>query len=630
MPVQFNFRLDAERTQSSRALAARARLLSAALTVCLICLPDSAAAQQGLKKSADLSKNTNWFPRVYQPYQVQKISQIDLANSESLSRLINNGKLRISLSQLRTAVNDNNLDIVSTNNAALYAQTDLLRVKGGGAPRGGAGVSIPSSLFSGAIGAGVGNAGGLGGFGGVGGITGGAGQAFGFARGTYDPSLSIGFSVDRTTSPLNSVVVSGLPEVTTHSTALQTRYSQAFTTGSSLSVSFNNMRQESTQRFLRFNPDFVSRLSISVTQQLLSGFGRAVGRRFLEVAKNETEIVKEVVRLQVNTTLAQAQGTYWDLVAARENVRVAEQSLAVARRLHEDNKAREEIGTASGLDVVTAESEVAARLRDLATAQAALQMREVDLKNAVSKNLNGLLNSVRIEPTDPLPEPKESDIPKIDEALATAFENRSELRQAEGYLLTQDMAIRYAKDTLKPTLLAFANFNSSGLHGDRTFQDANGAPIVFPGGFSQAFRQVRSWSYPEYAVGISFSLNLGNRSAKADLYRAKLEKQQTETSMQRTRNSIALEVRKAVIGLVQSKARVEAAHKAVELSGQALSAEETKLLEGASIPYEVIRRQRDYLSAQFAEVQARTAYAKALVERDRALGILEPAQRKDD
>ena len=193
----------------------------------------------------------------------------------------------------------------------------------------------------------------------------------------------------------------------------------------------------------------------ALPNNLLSGFGTAIGRRFLDVAKNETQMVKEVVRLQVNTTLAQAQSTYWDLVAARENVRVAEQSLAVAQRLHEDNKTREEIGTASGLDVVTAESEVAARQRDLATAQAALQMREVDLKNVISKNLAELLSSVQIEPTDALPDPKDSDIPKLEDALTTAFSNRSEIRQAEANLLTQDIAIEYGKDLAQAELAGF-------------------------------------------------------------------------------------------------------------------------------------------------------------------------------
>ncbi len=579
---------------------------------------------QGLGSGTDFSRNPEWFPRLYKPYVATRVPRIQLTNSENLRQMIRGGKLQISLVQLKTAVSENNLDILSSSNSSFYAQTDMLRVKGGGAPRGGAGVQIPSSLFAGAIGAGVGGSGGLGGFGSAGGITGGARQVYGYARGSYDPSLAIGFSVDRTNSPLNSVVVSGLPEVLTKSTALQARYSQAFATGSSVSISFNNMRQSSDQLHLLYNPNFVSQFSMSFTQNLLSGFGLAVGRRFIEVAEDEENIVKESVRLQVNTTMSPAQNTYWDLVAARDNVRVAEESLAVAQRLMDDNKKREEIGTASGLDVVTAESEVAARQRDLVTAQTILQTREVDLKSIISKELTEILDSVQIEPSDNLPRPNDSDIPKVSDALAIAMSNRPELKQAEVNLRIQDIAIRYEKDLLKPTLLFFANFNSSGLYGNRVIEDPSGASIVLPGGISQAFRQVRSWSYPEYAVGFSFSINLRNRAAEADNYRAKLEKQQTETSLQRMRNNIALEIRKAVIGLVQAKAQVEAAQKAAQLSGEALSAEEAKLLEGTSIPYEVIRRQRDYRSARFAEVQSRANYAKALVERDRAMGILEP------
>jgi outer membrane protein TolC len=581
-------------------------------------------AQPGLEMNADLSKNPEWFPRFYKPYQATRIPEVGFQNSENLLQLTGGGKLRISLSQLKTAVRENNLDILSSNTTARYAQTDMLRVKGGGAPRGGAGVQIPSSLFAGAIGAGIGSAGGLGSFGSAGGITGGARQVFGASRGSLDPSLSLGFSIDRTDSPLNSTVVSGLPEVVSNSTAFQARFSQAFTTGSSLSIAFNNMRQNSTQERLVYNPDFVSQLSISLTQNLLSGFGRTVNRRFLEVAENETRIMREIVRLQVNTTLAQAQNTYWDLVAARDSVRVAEQSLAVARQFLGDVKTKEEIGTASGLDVLTAELEVAARQRDLATAEAALQMREVDLKNAISRNLADLVNSFQIEPTDALPEPKDSDIPKLSDALATAMGNRSEILQSEINLLTQDIAIRYVNNLLRPSLLIFANFGSSGLYGNRLAADAQGASMMLPGGISQAWRQVRNWRYPEYAIGFSFSVNIHNRAIQADAYRAKLERQQTETGLQGARNAIALEVRKAAIGLDQSRARVEAAHKAAELSRQVSAAEEAKLLEGASTPYDVIRRQRDLLSAQYAEVQARANYAKALVELDRATGVLEP------
>jgi outer membrane protein len=565
----------------------------------------------------DYSSNPEWFPRIYKAYVMRKVPEVQLANSASLFQLIHDGKLQISLAGLNKAVNDNNLDIMSSRNSSRYAETDMLRAKGGGAPRGGAGVQIPTSLFAGTIGSGVGGAGGLGGFGSVGGISGGGRQVTGFPRGSYDPSISFGFSRDHTTSPLNSIVVSGLPQVANGSTALQTRYSQAFTDGSSLSVSFNNMRQNSTQRFLLYNPDFISILSISFTHQLLNGGGRDIGRRFIDVAKNESKVMSEMVRAQVNTSLAQAQTTYWNLVAARQNVRVAEESLSVAKRLADDNRKREEIGTVSGLDVVTADSEVASRERNLVTAQAALQMSEVDLKNVISKNLSEIVGNVQIEPTDALPDPKDSDIPKLNDALATATASRSEIRQGEVNISTQEIAIKYEKNLLKPSLLVFANFNSSGLYGNRLV-----GGVLFPGGLAQSWRQVRRWTYPEYSFGISFSMEIHNSAALADNYRTKREKQQTEMVLQRTKNSIALEVRKAIIGLVQSKAQVEAAHKAVQLSKQTLDAEEIKLMEGASIPYEVIRRQRDYSAARFAEVQAKANYAKALVERDRSMGLL--------
>ncbi len=587
------------------------------------CWAMPAEAEKNSQNPPDYSQNPAWFPSIFNPYKMRKVPEVQLANSPSLSQLIQGGKLEISLAQLRTVVRENNLDVLASSNSSQYAQTDILRAKGGGAPRGGAGVQIPSSLFAGAIGAGVGGGGGLGGFGSAGGITGGARQVTARARGTFDPNIDMGFSVDRTVSPLNSIRVSGLPETTTSSTAFQARYSQAFTSGTSISLAFNNMRQSSTQLYLLYNPDFVSNFTFTVTQSLLNGFGKDVNGRFLEVAKVESSIMQEGVRAQLNSTLASTMNIYWDLVAARENVRVAEETLAVATRLYEENQKREEIGTLSYLDVITAESEVAARQRDLVVAQTTLQMREADLKNAISRQVDPVLAAAGVEPTDPLPDPKDTAVVKLDDALSTAMKNRSEIRQGDSNLLIQDLAVRYERTLLKPSLLVFGQFASSGLSGNRLIVIPQGNYSVFPGGISQAFRQLRDWTYPEWAVGFSFSINLRNRAAEADCYRAKLERQQTETTLQRTRNSIALEVRKALIALVQNKAQVEAAHKAVQLSGETLAAEEAKLLEGASIPYEVIRRQRDFRSAQLAEVQARVDYAKALVELDRSMGILD-------
>lgn len=555
------------------------------------------------------------------------VPALKLQNSERVLNLIRDGKLRLSLADLSAVVRENNLDILSAVYGNAFAETDILRAKGGGAPRGGTGILIPSSLFSGAIGAGVGSTGGLSGGGGAGGISGGARAVTVRPAGSFDPSIILNFSIDHTASPLNTIRVSGIPNVITSTTALQTRYVQAFTTGTSISISFNNQRQGSNQEFLRFNPSFISSFSFSFTQQLLNGFGWAVNRRFLDVANNGRQIAEETFRLQVNTTLAQARSLYWDLVAARDDVRAAEKSLAVARQLYEDNKARLEIGTVAGIDVVTTESEVAARTRDLVIAQTSFQMSQEQIKTVLSRELDPALASAAIEATDPLPDPKDLDLPRVADALAAAMRNRPEIHQAEGNLLNQAIAIKYSRNQLKPTLTVFGLYSGSGLYGDSVISDpAGGPPIRLPGGITQALHQTFAANFPEYAFGFSFTIPLRNRSAQADNMRARLEERQAESALQGTRNSIALEVRQAVIGLVQAKAQVEAAHKTVDLTDKLLKAEEEKLLSGLSTPYDVIRIQRDLLVAQLSEVQAGAGYAKALVELDRSTGVLDGKQ----
>ena len=254
-------------------------------------------------------------------------------------------------------------------------------------------------------------------------------------------------------------------------------------------------------------------------------------------------------------------------------------------------------------------------------AQTDFQTRELALKVQFSKRVDSELAAARIETADPLPEPKDADIPRLADALALARQNRPDLRQAERSLANQDVVVRFTRSSLRPTLVAFGFFASSGLSGNRIIADpAGGPPIVIPGGITQAFNQVGRLAYPEYAAGFTLTIPIKNRSAQADNVRARLEERQLETSTQQTRARIDLEVRNAIIGLMQTKARVEAAHKAAELASRLLDAEQRKMREGVSTPYAVIQLQRDFISAQRVEVQARVDYAKALVEMTRSTG----------
>ena len=194
--------------------------------------------------------------------------------------------------------------------------------------------------------------------------------------------------------------------------------------------------------------------------------------------------------------------------------------------------------------------------------------------------------------------------PGFEDALAAAMRNSPEIARAEGGILNQQIVTKFTQNNLKPSLSIFGVL----------------AGASRAGALGNALGQVPRLRYPEYAFGFALTIPILNRSAQADDLRARLELRQAETSLQRTRNQVQLDVRNALIVLLQAKAQAEAARKALELSRRTLDAEEKKLQAGVSTPYNVIRMQRDVEAAQFAEVTAQATYAKARVNLDLVTG----------
>ncbi len=584
--------------------------------VCAQTAPAEATATDstsGLQKGfvANYGQSPGWFPNFWRPYLPQPVPRPVLENSPRLPALIHNGKLELSVADAVALTLENNLDIVVQRYVMAFSQTDILRTKSGQAARGFTGALLPGELNSGAIGAGVTSSGSTGGTGNAGGITGGGGAVSIGAAGAFDPSVSFGFSWDRVTSPLNSVVVSGIPTTTSYATSLSASYAQLFTNGASYSVSFSGLRQSTTQKNTLFNPDVTSRLSIGFNQPLLNGAGRLPNERFMLVARTNQRTAEEVLRLQVINSVAQLENAYWDLAASQRNVGVAQESLKASQELLSESQKQFEIGTMSRLDVVTAESQAASSQRDLIVAQTALEQQQTTFKQLISKISDPALDAAATVLTDQLPEPLDSDLPPLQEALSQAFANRAELREAHYNLSNQDVAIRYTENNLLPSTALFGLYASSGLQGNTA---------LVTGGAAGSLAQSFGAAYPETATGLSFSAAIRNRSAQADNLRAQMERNQLEIGLQNTHNQVAVQVRQARINLIQGKAQVEAAHVAVRLAQVTLDAEHKKWDAGLTTAYNLILRERDLVAAQYAEVQAVATYAKSLVAIDQALG----------
>lgn len=574
------------------------------------------------------------FPNILSPYSFRYVPELRMSNSERIHSLTREGKLYLSLEDAIALSLENNLDIALSRYSLAYAQTDILRTKAGGAFRG-----INPGLFGGvtAFAGGGGGGGGGGGTGGAGGFSGGGGATNIGSVGCCDPFAGFNFSWDRSTSPLNNATLTGVSQLIQQTSRYSGFVGQGFLTGTSVLFALNGFRQSTSGRNNLFNPDVPTGMTFGINQRLLNGFGYRANSKFIRIAKNDLRFADSTFRQQVMSTVTQISNLYWDLVSFLQNVSVSEKSLGLAQKTLSDNKRQVEIGTLAPIEVVRAESEVAARQQELIIAQTSAQQQQEVLKTALSKHVDSDLAAAEIVPTDKLPEPRQDDIPPLNEALLEAVKSRPEIEQADLNIRNQEITIQQARNSLLPTLDVFASYVPTGLSGNQLSCPSTSPfnsttqlctpsggqpfpPTLVSAGLFQSLSQTFHGNFPDYSFGVTLSIPIRNRQGQADAAVALLQQRQLRMQQQQRVNQVEQDVRNANIAVTQARAQIEAARKAVALATQTLDAEQKKFQLGESTVFLVIQAQRDLATAEGNRVKAYSAYSKALTQFGQATG----------
>ncbi|MFY9561450.1 MAG: TolC family protein [Terriglobales bacterium] len=575
----------------------------------------------------DYSQPRSHFPNPIGPYRPRTVAAPGLANTGRFEQLMRDGKLYISMNDAIALALENNLDIAIARYNLNIADTDIWRAKAGAATRG-----VNTGIVQGTpggTGAGVGS---TSTGGGAGGTTTGAGGAGAGTSGlvtsttgvgapvpSFDPILTGTLSFEQNRSQNASSISNPFTDV--HSAVWDFGYQQGFHWGTNLSVGFNNNRLTSTSPFVsNYSPQLTSNLRASITQPLLAGFGFLPNTRFIRIAKNNREISDVAFRLQVITTVNQIQNIYWDVVNAYENVKVQQDSLALAQKTLSDNQKQVEIGTLAPIEVVRARSVVATNQQSLIVAQTNLQLQQLLVKNALSRTLvDPVLADAEVIPTDTMSVPENEPVIPTQDLVNQALAHRAELAESRIDLTNRDINTRSAKNALLPTLNLFAFYGGSGLGGDPSPFCLQNCPTKSIS-YGDALSQLVDSTAVDKGVGLQLNIPLRTRAAQADQVRAELEYRQAQMRLQQQENQIRIEVRNAQFSVQQNRASVEAARAAVELGKQSLDAEQKKYALGASTTTLVLQAERDQTQAQSNLVSANSAYEKARVELDRATG----------
>ncbi|MDR3739111.1 MAG: TolC family protein [Terracidiphilus sp.] len=560
-------------------------------------------------------------------YRGETVAPPSLANSGRLQALVRDGKLYLSLRDAIDLALENNLDLVIARYNLPIAQTDLLRTAAGGSVRG-----VNTGVVSGTPG-GAGTGGGTGT--GAGGTSSGAGGAGAGASGivsstlgtgtsisSYDPIISAKAYNDHTSQQLTNFQVEGVSLYKYNTSAATVSYDQAFPTGTAMEVTWANSRQTTNGKYDFFSPSYSSSMQVYVQQPLLAGFGLGPNLRFLRIARTNQKISDIAFRAQVIATVTQVCEIYWDLVSAYDNERVSERSVAFAQDTLDKSRKQLELQAIPEMDVLKAEGELATREQDLTVARTNLELQELYMKNAITRELaDPILEEMPVVPTDHTGTEVASMSEPVQAMIARALKDRTELQESTLDLENRELSRKTARNALLPSVDLYGFYVGTGAGGSRNpkYYDSTTSSDLSTT-FGGVMGDALSATAPEYRVGVSVNIPLRNRTAKADQYRTELEYRQSQVYLEEQKKRIRIEVRNARYAVEQGAARVDSARKARDLAAKTLDIMQKEQELGAGSNQQTLGAEHDLAVAESALVAAETAYEKARIEVRRATG----------
>jgi outer membrane protein len=428
--------------------------------------------------------------------------------------------------------------------------------------------------------------------------------------GIYDPALSGGISYTDSTQP-SAQRTEGVPELASKNGGFQLRLEQLVPYGGRASVELQGGRNETNSQNSLLNPVYQGGQTLRFTQPLLRGFGKLPTEQGIVRARFSEGRARQGFLLQLMTVIQNVERGYWDLVEARNQLEVAKEALRLAQVLHDQNKIRVEVGTVAPLELTQSKAGIATREEGIIRAEAAIGDAEDQLRQLLNLEAGELWSLPIVPKTTPDGDRVEVE---LEEALGLAVENRPEMASQRIALESLKLEAQLAQDRTRPELNAGVTYALSGLSG------SGQPPLTIDGDFSDVGEQITDLDFPSWTVSLGFSYSLLNREAKALKAIADFEVEKGYAELSQLEQQIVTEVRSAVRRVQTTAKQIDSARVSRELQEQNLDAERKRYENGMSSSFQVLQIQEDLTQARSSEVQAITAYRRALADLEKATG----------
>jgi hydrophobic/amphiphilic exporter-1 (mainly G- bacteria), HAE1 family len=478
-----------------------------------------------------------------------------------------------------------------------------------------------------------------------------ASQSIKGALGVFDPMFHYGPRYDRrnqpTPSPLQGVNGVLADRINTQNASLQGRTPWW---GSTASLNFDNFRQLTNNPFASLNPYSSSQLSFNFTQPLLRGRLLDRERNEIRIRRKQLNITETDFQLRLIDIVTRVEQSYWDLVAARQDVEVTGQAVTLAREQYARNQRMIDSGSLAPIELSAAKAELERRLDLNYTSLGLVTEVENNLKMLLAPNRNASIWGDQIIPTD------RSSVaivapPDVHEAATQAIAKRPELRQLALRMESNTYDQQLARELLKPKVDVVASYINSGLAGASSnapnpFTESSaaqvqrlnelsriaglaplpagnnsfGAPPALIGGYGTTLSGLFGGNFQTAVVGVSLDLNLRNRTAQAQEASAAIQAKRLKLEQTRWEQMIEAQVRNAMQSLETARQRIASASAGEAAAKEKLDSETRLFQTGESTNFFVLTRQNEYLDARRRAVVAQLESNKANARLQQALG----------
>jgi outer membrane protein TolC len=415
------------------------------------------------------------------------------------------------------------------------------------------------------------------------------------AHSGYDPVLGVTWQKNVSQSAaVASTLNAGVGNSALQTVNQQTTFSvnQAVITGGSISADYNLSRNATNSLYSVLNPAYDGAVSLNITQPLLQGAGTA----YAEAAIKSAEIGRKIAGLNFKSTVLtmvyNVETAYYNLIFAREQYMVAQDTLKLAQQLLDENTVKRQTGVLTDLDVVQAQTGVATAKNQLIAVRHSMDNAQDTLLQALGeREFKFPVGEVSFPP---LPDTNVS----FDASYKLARENGPSLAVVQATIEQYKLSALRAKRNNLPQL----NATAGGAYNTAEHSYADAASKVWNGnGYT--------WN-----AGLTLSFPWGLRSNKA-LYRQAMDSVASEqVALDEQDQALVVNVRNAIRAVQSDLEAVDAAGQEAVLSQKQYDLQKARFDAGLATSYDVLQAQNQLESARVGQMQAQVNLRTAVAD----------------